>query len=556
MTSIAELLAQRRDDAKVGLRFEDDSWAWAEVVDAAAVRASVLRDLRVPGPFHVGVLLDNVPEFLFLLGAAALSGATIVGVNPTRRGNELATDIRHTDCQLLLTDGDHVELLDGLDVGVPSDRVILIDTPQWRDLVDAHRGAALEEPLPGDDTLWVLMFTSGSTGAPKAVRATQGRLAQHGAMGFSADDVLYCAMPLFHGNALSANIVPALASGATIALKRKFSASAFVADLRRYGATYFNTVGRALSYVLAVPPSPDDRDHGVKFALGPESSAPDIAAFKARFGIPVIEGYGQSEGAIRMSPVRTSRPGALGRADPDADVVVVDPETMAECPRAVFDEQGRLCNASDAIGEIVRRDGVARFEGYYKNDAANAERTRNGWFWSGDLAYRDADGIFYFAGRNADWVRVDGENFAAAPVERIIARHPAVAGVAVYGVPDPVTGDRVMAAIELHTDARASFDPEEFRAFLRTQPDLGTKWAPRFVRLVPALPVTATDKVNKQPLRAEAWRTRDPVWFQPERDAPYRRLSGDDVARLDRALDANGRAALLPVTATNAPATT
>jgi fatty-acyl-CoA synthase len=388
------------------------------------------------------------------------------------------------------------------------------------------------------------------------VRATQGRLAQYSAMGFTADDVLYCAMPLFHGNALSANVVPAIASGATIALKRKFSASSFVPDLRKYGATYFNTVGRALSYVLAVPPSPDDRDHRVKFALGPESSAPDIAAFKERFGIPVIEGYGQSEGAIRMSPVRAPRPGALGRPDPDADVVVVDPVTMTECPRAVFDEQGRLRNAADAIGEIVRRDGVSRFEGYYNNDAANAQRTRNGWYWSGDLAYRDDGGIFYFAGRNADWVRVDGENFAAAPVERIIARHPGVAGVAVYGVPDPVTGDQVMAAIELHTDARGTFDAEAFRAFLGAQPDLGTKWAPRFVRLVAALPVTATDKVNKQPLRAEAWRTRDPVWFQPARGAPYRRLTGDDVVQLDRELEANGRAALLPPIETGAPAAT
>jgi fatty-acyl-CoA synthase len=101
-----------------------------------------------------------------------------------------------------------------------------------------------------------------------------------------------------------------------------------------------------------------------------------------------------------------------------------------------------------------------------------------------------------------------------------------------------------MAALELH-DGR-KFDAAEFQAFLAAQPDLGTKWAPRFVRVVDRLPVTATDKVNKQPLRADAWRTADDVWFRPERGAPYRRLTADDVAALDAALAANGRADLLP----------
>ena len=116
------------------------------------------------------------------------------------------------------------------------------------------------------------------------------------------------------------------------------------------------------------------------------------------------------------------------------------------------------------------------FEGYYNNDEAAAARSRNGWYWSGDLAYRDDDGVFYFAGRNTDWIRVDAENFAAAPIERILGRHEPVAGVAVYGVPDPVTGDQVMASLELRPGEE--FDPVAFEAFLAAQRDLGTKWAP------------------------------------------------------------------------------
>lgn len=543
MTSVAELFVARRDDQHIGLRFEEDSWTWSAVVRAAAVRAQLLSSLRVGGPFHVGVLLENVPEYLFLLAAASLSGATIVGLNSTRRGEELARDIRHTDCQLIVTEQRLVGLLDDLDLGVPSDHVRTIDGEAWSQLVESHAQAELPPELPDDNALFALIFTSGSTGAPKAVRVTQGRMAEAATgIGFTREDVLYCAMPLFHGNALSAVVFPALGVGATIALRRRFSASACLPDVRRYDATFFNTVGRALAYILATPPSDDDREHHLKFVLAPESSEADIAAFQERFGCFIVTGYGSSEGAIKMMPVR-GRPGALGRPLDDIDVAVVDPGTSRECPRARFDDEGKLLNGSDAIGEIVRRDPTTRFEGYYNNPEAEAERMRNGWFWSGDLAYRDDDGVFYFAGRTADWLRVDAENFAAAPVERIIGRHPDIAGAAVYGVPDPRTGDQVMVAVELRTGR--DFDAQEFAEFLEEQRDLGTKWAPRFVRVVASLPVTGTQKIDKQPLRAEQWHVDDPIWWRADSREPYRPLTSDDIEALEAEFVTHGRTALL-----------
>jgi fatty-acyl-CoA synthase len=542
--TIAALVAARAGDEHVGLRFEDDVWTWAEVVHECAVRAAVLTSLRRDGPFHVGVLLDNVPEYVFLLGGAALAGATVVGINATRRGAELAADVRHTDCQLVVTEARHEPLLAGLDLGVGADRVLGIESPAWQALLAAHREVALPEQLPGPGSLFVLIFTSGSTGAPKAVRGTQGRFATASSgMGFGPGDVLYSSMPLFHGNALSASYVPALISGAAIALRRRFSASEFLADLRRFDATYFNTVGRALSYVLATPPAPHDRDHKVKFALAPETSPADAEAFTARFGIPLVGGYGASEGVIVIHPVRDATPGALGRPAPGQDVAVVDPDTGTECPTAVLDQHGALCNA-EAIGEIVRRDPALVFEGYYANEEATAARNRNGWYWSGDLGYRDDDGVFYFAGRSSDWIRVDGENFATAPIERILGRHPDVAAVAVYAVADPVTGDQVMAAIEPR--AGAAFDVGSLAKFLDVQPDLGTKWAPRFVRVVDALPVTGTDKIDKQPLRAQAWAEgAGELWWRPERGGEYRRFGTDDAAALAERFRSHGRAHLL-----------
>jgi len=201
----------------------------------------------------------------------------------------------------------------------------------------------------------------------------------------------------------------------------------------------------------------------------------------------------------------------------------------------------------------VSRDGVPRFEGYYANPEADAERTRGGWFWSGDLGYRDAAGYFYFAGRTADWLRVDGENFAAAPVERILERFDGVVTAVVVPFPDPRTGDQVLAVLELRPDA--VFDPESFASFLQAQPDLGTKWAPRFVRVTSQIPLTGTGKVDKRPLRAPPWATGDPVWWRPflGRDAhvagadanEYRLFTSEDAEELEEAFTEHDRGALL-----------
>lgn len=542
-----ELVRLRSDDHSRGLVFEGSEWSWHEVTAAAATRAALLTELRRPGPFHIGVLLENTPEYLFLLAGAALCGAVVVGLNPTRRGEELASDIRHTDCQLIITDSTRQSLLEGLDVGITVDRVLIDDGSGYRALVEHHRVAELSPPTPATapsaDDLFLLLFTSGSTGRPKAVRMTQGRAARAaGRVPFGPDEVLYCAMPLFHGNALSAAVFPAFATGATLVLRRRFSASGFLPDVRETGATFFNTVGRAIAHILATAPTDHDRDHQLRFVLGPETSDADKTEFTARFGVHIFEGYGSSENAIVLTPVSTAKPGALGRALAGDDIAVVDPITGAELPLASFDDDGRLLNAGECIGELIGRTTRSAFEGYYNNPEADAERTRNGWYWSGDLAYRADDDIFYFAGRSGDWLRVDSENFAAAPVERILSRWGAASGVAVYPVPDSRTGDQVMAAIEL--EIGAVFDPDAFVTFLAAQPDLGTKWSPRFVRLVERLPVTATDKINKQPLRAERWSTPDEIWHRPDRDGPFLRFGPEDLELLGQEFSDAGRSTL------------
>ena len=516
----------RANDTNPGLVFEGECWTWAEVVAEMSARATWLREFTAGRPPHVGILLDNVPEYLFALGATILSGSVLVGLNSTRRGGELATDIIHTDCAVILTDAEHRPLLEGPDLS--STRIVEVDDPP-----SITGGKDPETFAPSPDDLALLLFTSGSTGAPKAVRVTQGRIARSaGGFGFSSADVMYCAMPLFHGNALFSSVFPAMGCGASLVLRRRFSASECMPEIRATSATFFATIGRALSFVVGTPPHPHDRDHHLRFVLAPESSLSDMAAFERRFGCKVFSGYGSSENAVIFVPKPGLPPDALGVPLEGLDVAIVNPETGEECEAARFDGSGKLLNAGDATGEIVGRNALGRFEGYYNNPEATRERSRGGWYWSGDLGYRDEQGVFFFAGRTIDWLRVDGENFASAPLERMLARFEGVTGVAVFGVPDERTADdQVMAVVELDDSTR--FDPSAFDEFLAAQPDLGTKWAPRYVRVMGDLPVGATNKVDKRALRELGWRVDDPVYWRPDRRASLRLMSPSDVAGLE-----------------------
>jgi fatty-acyl-CoA synthase len=524
--TFAELVEARADDDRTGLWFEDRGWTWRQVVAEARLRAGLARDLRRPGgPWHLGLFLENGPEHLFWLLGAALAGIPVVELNPTRRGAELARDITFTDCGALVTETGRMPLVEGL---VPDLPTLDVDTGAYAAALAGTGPLAAGGPPVSPQTIFSLVFTSGTTSAPKAVVCSQGRLGriavqQRDRRGLRPDDVFYVVMPMFHSNAIMAGIAPAVSTGGCLVLRRKFSASGFLPDVRRYGVTFFNYVGKPLSYILATPERPDDADNPLRIAFGNEAAQRDIEEFSRRFGCRVIDSYGSSEGEIRISRVPGTPPGSLGVAE--AGTIVVDPRTLRECPRAEFDEHGALLNAEEAIGEIVDTAGAARFEGYYNNPEATAKRIRNGWVWSGDLAYRDAAGFWYFAGRDSDWLRVDGENFAAAPVERLLARHEAFADVAVYAVPDEHVGDQVMAAVVLAPGR--SFDPRAFTAFLDAQPDLGTKWAPRYVRIMAELPRTPTNKVIKRPLRSQAWHTTDPVYLRRGRSHAYDLLTAE-----------------------------
>ena len=220
-----------------------------------------------------------------------------------------------------------------------------------------------------------------------------------------------------------------------------------------------------------------------------------VAPGERRFNTLVVDGFGSTEGGVAIGRTPDTPPGALGPLPEGTEIVDVD--TGKPCPPGV-------------TGEIVNAAGAGRFEGYYNDPGADAERMRGGVYHSGDLGYRDENGYVYFAGRLGDWMRVDGENLGAAPIERVLLRHPDVIEVAVYGIPAPDVGDQIMAALLLAEGA--DFDADAFREFLTEQTDLGTKQWPAFVRIAAELPRTESFKVIKRQLAAEGINTKDVVW--------------------------------------------
>jgi fatty-acyl-CoA synthase len=546
---------------RAAVRFGNDVWTHGQLLEEAERFAALYRSRLDPTrPPHVAVLLDNTPDYVFALCGAGLVGAALVGLNHTRRDEHLARDISFTDVQLVITEPRHQELLapvaDGLDLPggiLMSSRFADGDDPPptlGESLTDALAAVPTGGSDPGDEpdieTLWALLFTSGTSAAPKAVCCSQRRLLTTGnrmtmVLGVGPDDVGYVAMPLFHSNSLMVGLAPALVAGASVGLARKFSASRFLDDVRRYGATWFNYTGKPLAYLLATPERPDDADNPLRLAYGNEGSPQVVEAVADRFGVAIVDVFGSTEGAIALDRSGGPPRGSVGRLR--QGIKIVDPDGNV-LPAARFDSEGQLENAEECVGEMVNVEGQGPFEGYYRNAEAMAKTTRNGWYWSGDLGYVDAEGWVYFAGRTSDWLRVDGENFPAAPIEAIVGRHPDVMLASVYGVPDVDAGDQIMVALVLRDGA--AFEQSPFAAWIDAQSDLSPKWRPRYVRVAQVLPTTPTNKVLTRTLVHQKFRSDriggDTVHVRGRGESAYRVFSGDDETALHEAFVAAGRA--------------
>lgn len=470
------------------LHWGDEQVSWAAAYDRACRLAGHLHAEGLGSGDRVAIMLENRPEFLWTYLATNFVGAVAVPVNP-RQGALVVSHILD-DCEpAAVVFAEPTEALVGelgSRRGIPPGRLLGVDgTGVGTRFDDALR----HEPIDVTDVEapfgQTIMYTSGTTGPPKGVlvrtpvAAARPAVFEHG--GITSNDVLYCCLPLFHGNALFVSALGSIAAGAQLALAPRFSASRHWDDCRRYGATQFNAIGAMIPLLLKQPPSPTDRDHDVRVVFSSGCPADQWEPFEQRFNVRLIEWYGivdypgnfvNSDGVV----------GAIGRPSGVEAKVVAESGAEAE---------------PGATGELLLRSPIGDSREYFRNPEATAESRVDGWFQTGDLVRCDTDGNFYFAGRKKDVIRRRGENISPWEPETALLSHPAVKEAAAFAVPSDLGEDELMVAVVLMSDAKAT--PSEL--IEHASSSLAAHAVPRYLEIVDEIPKTETSKLQYGLLR-------------------------------------------------------
>lgn len=427
---------------------------------------------------RVAILVGNEPAHLFAWFGANLLGAIAFPIHTASKLAEIEAHVRHTAPRAV------VAVDEGAFPGAVSVAALACAS-----------GRAPEVAVLPDDVA-VLLGTSGTTGLPKAVMQTHRAYAMTAEafpwwLGLDARDRMLAMLPLSHINAQAYSTMGALGCGAELLLVRRFSASRFLDDARRLGATQFNAVGAIIHILAKTEARSDDRDSPLRLAYTalalPEAQH---RAFEDRFGLSMRVGYGLSEttfGTIWPADA-APRYGTMG--------------TLRQHPRLGTVNQARVVDdagddvADGEVGELYLRS-PATMCGYWSDPAATAAALAGGWLHTGDLVRRDPDGYFTFVSRKKEILRRRGENVAAAEIERTLLAHVAVREAAAVGVPSELGEDEIVAFVAL--EPGANIDGETLRAFVRDR--LADFKVPSRIEIRDALPKTATERIAKHLLK-------------------------------------------------------
>jgi crotonobetaine/carnitine-CoA ligase len=450
----------------------------------------------------LAVLMSNSPQFLDVFFGMQKLGMYINTVNTALRGEGLAFIIDNSDTKFLVVDYDLIELYESVKDNTPQIEKVFVNTLEAPDdfvvpegLLDL-RGAYDDDVSTqkpdiefDENSILILMYTSGTTGLPKGVVSRYNnnvvdRIRPLAELALPADSVYYTALPLFHGNALFITTTMSLISGCTMALSKRFSASTFWEEVWRSKATTFNTIGAIIPILMKQPERPHERDHKIDHITSAGCPADMWVPFEQRFNIKIWEAYAAIDGSGLIMNFGDGPKGSVGK--PLNSVV------------KIVDEKGDEVPAGE-VGELLFYVPKA-LEGkveYYKNPDASKEKTKGEWEYTGDLMYQDDEGYIYFVGRATDSMRRRGENVSAYDVEKVILKHPAILECAVYAVPSEMTEDEIMVSLRLVEGMEVS--PEEVLAFLQ---DKLAKFAiPRYIRIVDDFPRTETFRIKKNELK-------------------------------------------------------
>jgi len=467
-------------------------YTYQEFAEAVDRLAALLSEQGISKGDVVSLLLPNSVEYVIAYFSCWQLGALAGPINSLLKEHEMTYVISDSEAKALLVHSEFVPIIETIRSQLPSLKtVITLD-----DESEATKSVASNQVAPSmiiSDDEAIIIYTSGTTGRPKGCLLTHGNIVSNARqisewLAFGPHDRLLTIMPLFHMNAVSVTTMSALYAGGSTVVCPKFSASRFWKIISDYEITSFGSVATMLSMLLST--YPDGVPAGLKtdqlrFAMCGSAPVPAevIKRFEETFGCLVIEGYGLSESTCRSTfnpPDQRRRQGSCGLP-------------IGNEMRVVDEEDNEVKDGS--LGEIVLR-GENILKGYYKNPAATAEAFRNGWFHTGDIGYRDADGFYYIVDRKSDMIIRGGENIYPREIDEVLYQHPAVAAAAAVGIPDDLYGEEVTAFVVLNVSAMAS--ENELVTFCKEH--LADYKCPKTIRLVKEIPKGPTGKLLKREL--------------------------------------------------------
>jgi crotonobetaine/carnitine-CoA ligase len=464
----------------------------------------------------VALMEINSPEFLLTVFATFKTGTYSVMVNIALKGDGLQYIIDHSDASAIIVHWSFLDAVLEVKDRLPKIKYIIVDTNETPSDFKLPEGVisfqevmnASEEDIEMEIStkdMVMLMYTAGTTGLPKAVMFWQGKLigglSIQTLMGMisllaGSDDILFTCLPLFHSNALFLTSLPAFFSERPLILAKRFSARRHWDIMRKYGVTVHNALGAMIPILMKQPERSNDKEHSVRLINSAACPKELWLAFQERFGVKLSEGYGATDGGgfmLTTAGVEDVPPGTMGKPLPGI---------VAE----IMDDDGTIFTEPEKVGELVflvkESEAQQRTVKYYKDEESSKSLMGEGkdgqkWFLTGDLAYKDKDGWFFFVDRKKESIRRRGENIAPYSVERVINLHDRVLESAAYGVKSELGEDEVMVSVVLKPNE--TMTPEELLDYC--QGKMAYFMIPRYIDFVKELPKSEVHRVMKRFLK-------------------------------------------------------
>jgi long-chain acyl-CoA synthetase len=491
MTNLSSLLDQAAADYpdRPAIKMDDLVLSYAQLRAAAGRMSALLASLGVEPGDRVGIMLPNVPAFPIAFYGALAADAIVVPMNPLLKGREVAYYLSDSGAKALIAWHQFAgEAAKGAaDAGAT---LITTETPDMAGLLD-EVAPAEQGPQRHDDDDAVILYTSGTTGRPKGAELTHNGLVSNAEISartlfdVGPDDVIMGCLPLFHVFGLTCGLNVAVTAAATLTLLPRFDPAKALDIVQRDRVTLFEGVPTMYAAMLHLPEADPDKTKTLRACASGGAAMPVevMRGFEQKFGCIILEGYGLSETSPVASfnhPDKERKPGSIGTPIQGVQMRLID-------------DEWKTVSGKDAIGEIAIR-GHNVMKGYWGKPEATAEAIKDGWFRTGDLARVDEDGYYFIVDRKKDLIIRGGYNVYPREIEEVLHEHPAVAEVAVIGMPHPELGEEVGAAVALKPGASAT--PDELRAFVRDR--VAAYKYPRRVWLVDALPKGPTGKILRR----------------------------------------------------------